>query len=551
MAAPENLPTNYRTQHPDQVSLKNLKQGHSGPMTRSDLEQKWWEEHKVSLHDSHEPLSKEDTSMNRMTLCALQGVCVCKDKDGQLALRFWRKLTQCMKVYLIKINKKPSAQRQQFETGGFVLGLRPSDTAQRRVLPETEVNLEEIFFHVGHANYRTWDFACVHLKKLSHDESSGVTTLTALDCENNLIVKSAVQYFKEMIDFRYPWSLQYYVLLSDMTLVETLDHMQPQFLQIKEHLHPYPFWKGAHLELKRRAGTRQQGRQGQAPQSSKQASQQKPRGAPRRRTAHSDGGLAALGQDDEGAHGHSAEYEEGDEDNADLVLDDLDQLWEDLEMVDEEEEEDGIELSGDKDLFEQLLDFDHLNLKAHEEAEVELESEVVPGPSDAAGDALLVPPKHQMEEQELADNPIVPAPEEQKKRKTHEGEAVVRATKVSEDVFHIPQPIGGDLRFNQRGFLRAHCDNPDHTVHGPCTRQRQVTKGRRGAGRPIGSLIAWLQDSDRCKTRAEHIAQPAQSFARRKQARELFASWTGAAQMLAKERPRFEWEAQDEPDEIP
>ena len=96
-------------------------------------------------------------------------------------------------------------------------------------------------------------------------------------------------------------------------------------------------------------------------------------------------------------------------------------------------------------------------------------------------------------------------------------------------------------------FLRAHCP-----AHGPtCTRQRQTTQGKSyGSGRPIGMLVAWLEDASRCKSKAEHVAQPPQAFLRRQAARELFQSWPGSGGMLGHERPQSAIESSEEPDEI-
>ena len=75
-------------------------------------------------------------------------------------------------------------------------------------------------------------------------------------------------------------------------------------------------------------------------------------------------------------------------------------------------------------------------------------------------------------------------------------EVAERAPKVKELIIALPT-LNGDIRFNHKGFFRAHCHDPTHN-HGnhSCRRQRQATKGRLGAGRPIGLLVAWLQEAN-------------------------------------------------------
>lgn len=592
-----------------QVCMKPLTQGHTGSMSRQLLEDQWMSEHKVSLHDDQQTLPDSTSGFNTTTnlkLCGLHGVCVCANRNGKLALIFWRKLTQTLKVYLIKVNKKPSAQRQQFETGGFVLGLRVTNQEQRRLgrLGGLDnLDLEEIYFHVGHTNYRSWDFACIHLRKICFDEESGVTTLSALDSSNQLIVKSAVQFFASVVDFRYGWSLQYYILLSDHVTVESLDMMPSHFLQIKEHLKPYRFWRGAHAETRVRerkpaaaAGTKRTATA--KPKAGPRTLRPGPRPGPRPKSRVGNGpsrmeaqeehdneycllGEVSDDDDDDAAGDHRAEPKIDPTDTelsvGEPTLSELDLLWREMELEMEqltEAAEDDLEAEeeDESEVWQRLVQeweavaagaaaeditYDAVNRSA---SGVDAADD---GNDDDPGHELLLksdpPPQHpaereQLHDEAIASNPIFGVPEQPPvKRARVESSSQSRAKKIPEEVFIVPS--GGEIRFSSRGsFFRAHCPIPSHNVHGACTRQRQATASRRGsigAGRPLGGLLAWLEDAERCDSKMEHIAQPPQTFTRRQRARNQFKTLPGSDHFLRYERPQDANEGSDEPDEIP
>ena len=90
----------------------------------------------------------------------------------------------------------------------------------------------------------------------------------------------------------------------------------------------------------------------------------------------------------------------------------------------------------------------------------------------------------------------------------------------------------GHLRFNETGqFMRAQCP-----VHSECFRRRAVYEGRLGQGRPIGVLVAWLQEAKSHGTRAGHVASRVPNHARRRAAREYFQTLRDADKFLSLER---------------
>ena len=128
-----------------------------------------------------------------------------------------------------------------------------------------------------------------------------------------------------------------------------------------------------------------------------------------------------------------------------------------------------------------------------------------------------------------------------------------RAPGQPEQVFDLRPDLEGDIRFNARGFMRAHCFCQAHKTGGrPCTRQRQTTAGRAGAGRPIGSLVAWLRQASRHGTQLEHVASAPASFEERASARAWFEALPNGSWLLSKERERFlDRDEGPEPESLP
>ena len=81
------------------------------------------------------------------------------------------------------------------------------------------------------------------------------------------------------------------------------------------------------------------------------------------------------------------------------------------------------------------------------------------------------------------------------------------------------------------------------TLHSPdCRIQRTVRPKKRGAGRPIGFLVGWLQKADDYSSAWSHIHGCKPSFEERKQARELFDSLPDSEDFSTFEMPPPEGE---------
>ena len=107
----------------------------------------------------------------------------------------------------------------------------------------------------------------------------------------------------------------------------------------------------------------------------------------------------------------------------------------------------------------------------------------------------------------------------------------------------------GELRYNSNtNTIRAFCTCLAHSQ--PCSKQRSLVAGKRkGQGRPIGYLVAWLRDQDSHASKEEHVWMSGvhKNFDLRLKAREDFSALPGARAWLDKERARTAEEPHEEP----
>ena len=77
------------------------------------------------------------------------------------------------------------------------------------------------------------------------------------------------------------------------------------------------------------------------------------------------------------------------------------------------------------------------------------------------------------------------------------------------------------------------------TIQAPCSlhlraRRRQSFAGRSaGSGRPIGHLVAWLQDAGSHSSRGHHVAAKPATYEKRVEARQLFMTLPHAEQFAS------------------
>ena len=348
--------------------------------------------------------------------------------------------------------------------------------------------------------------------------------------------------------------MEYYIICSDQQQV-TIEGMQSRFVDIKKYPGQGHFWRGSEVELQVWEAAKK--RAAQSKKGGRKAENLEPK-VKRKRESGDDGAKSSAKPDDpddldldldfsvdnlKPGQLHSfpaANHGDYDGDTAkddDNDTDDIALLWDsmvsigDVDVVSDDDPVDELPVADlYHDLFQQLGDSDWEDQDGDTEIRDAVVDEIPKEPPLPAAAVTSDEPN------ERDDFGIVPEPCERKPRAE---EKAGRKAKVPEIVFSVPS--GGELRYNTVGkFIRAHCHR-----HPKCTRQRQTTPGRLGAGRPIGGLIAWLQrDAD---DKAHHMSYTP-SFEKRLAARQQFNQWDGSEEFSQFERKKYNWEVGEEPE---
>ena len=123
-----------------------------------------------------------------------------------------------------------------------------------------------------------------------------------------------------------------------------------------------------------------------------------------------------------------------------------------------------------------------------------------------------------------------------------------RAPAVADIRFPLERGAG-EIRYSLTGdYMRAFCP-----IHKDCVRQRScrphasaTTALTAGQGRPLGALVAWLQQARRHRHRKDHIAAQTACHAERMEARTAFYLLEGGMDFANEhERPRREDEGEE------
>ena len=448
------------------------------------------------------------------TACAQLGICLCQKPE---VLVFCKRLFQNMKGYFVKRNKVLSRERALLEGGYIVVRFSSSGLEGHPVH----------WFHVGYTNFRTWHFSGMRLNLVRDRAQLPDTRLLCLGQpgavddvpESNEMHKQVMTIFEfaaSRLDLNAAWTVQYWSILSDARAVSP-NLMPARFVEVEaDGDEVTTLWHGwdQHRPGRRRVDG----------------------AAPPQKQARVAGGRAAAPLQ----QAHVGEPS-GDP-FADALQEALDNLELDASAEQLEEEDDKLE--------DELANLLAKILEEEEQADevpavpADLEPDEPPRPRGAGG---------VVEEGELEvllrgvdDNyaaAVQPAAAEEEGR---DGEAAAagarprapaepgaaRRAKIHEPSFALPHG-GGELRYNTGGFRRAHC--PRHGLH--CTRQRKTTAGKRaGAGRCVGALTAWLQQSARYATAAEHVAARTASHNDRLAARDYLATLPGSSTVFGYER---------------
>ena len=512
---------------------------------------------------------EQQAVLNKPRLCLQLGTCVCgqANPEGPEAEKFLAKLRSYLKTTFWSAPKRKAkaSERVLLEKAEIVLCLkgRPcvSDEEYEQEV-EFKCVRESVFFHVGYVNFSSWRMVWHELRLLEEtgrpaDENKMLLQALSMTEHIDSIpslkddgIQVDVAAVLECLDLNLEYTATFFVI--DAGIEPVPRHMMKcGLVQVSRllSLDPFRVWLGLKQERLNRAaggGTKRQAPQSEpAPRSSaKQTKLQnffdrKPRSV---ENASADADIPPSVDEQVDVEANEAAIDAA-----------LEQL-----MVDQPQPE-AAGPAGDDRVLKSVLGLDELFGADPEMAEAEaalffmqseetdLQAQILdPVPEEAAAEGR----DEAAAEAGASDDDADAIDEEAAEAAAAEGEGDAAAAPRRAGVAELVMPVGphGFLRYNATGgYLRAQCP-----VHEDCFRRRALHEGRLGQGRPIGSLIAWLQSAEDFGTRQQHVAAPVASL--RSAARAFFGGLPHADSFLAKERPQTAAEAasgQEEPLRIP
>ena len=137
--------------------------------------------------------------------------------------------------------------------------------------------------------------------------------------------------------------------------------------------------------------------------------------------------------------------------------------------------------------------------------------------------------------------PSVPAPP----RKVSRPEGIQRSME-NRVVLNIPG--AGELHYyRSTQQMHAFCALRNSTHSSGCRKQMTCAPAKRGTGRPLGFLIAWMRKAGECDSKHEHVHCCIPSLEERRKARELFNRMPEAAEWSSFENAKDSPNDPDEP----
>ena len=121
----------------------------------------------------------------------------------------------------------------------------------------------------------------------------------------------------------------------------------------------------------------------------------------------------------------------------------------------------------------------------------------------------------------------------------------VRGGQESRDVFELPDGSGTLRYYHASGSMQAFCCLGRSLHSSDCRKSATCCPVKRGSGRPIGLLVAWLQAAIDFDDKTEHVHSCRPTYEARKAAREWFMTLPGASDFCSFEKPK----APGDPDE--
>lgn len=360
-----------------------------------------------------------------------------------------------------------------------------------------------LWLHVSYMNFSTLHFSTLQMIPAEQIGEMQVLTVPEVPC-----IAIDLASFSEGLDFALPLTATWYSILSDKIVLPAAD-MLPNRIEVVQMdlavLPPLYVWKGSTLEKQDRDEHERQQRARQAKR--KANSGARARGGGRRNHNRGRGQPAVLADaSDHDADGSASDHEP---DASLQFAPDDEPAWQ--------------VAAGWADFLP--------------DGELERDPPDQPQPMPPAMPPPMPPPSEPPPAEEP--EPLVPP---------DDPATVFRRKEVAEVTVVVPDL--GDLRYNPRtNCITAHCSSGQH---GDCRKQRTCKAAAsrnvlvNGQGRPLGYLMAWLQEQNKHNTCYDHVhyAQPLERD--RVAGRVLFMTLPGAEQFSLFERNRVDDEA-DEP----
>lgn len=513
-------------------------------LRKSDLESIWEKDHKPILSADQPKLLVDQASTSKidgLTICAQLGVCLCQKPE---VAQFCNKLIAHMKPLFNMISKNvPSENRSLLEAGYIVAGFAKDGEH------------DNYFFHMGYLNFQRWHCTGIRLYKRRFNEQDHTLLLSVGDPQSHddydpeawlNEVSTIFAFVKQVLDLAERWYLHFYsILLDDAAKVVPFHEMPSRFVDVRSLMEPVLLWKGLAVETakpKRQSSLFKAGAsKTHVPLNSSATRPSKK--AKAKAMAVADGLHSQRDADgvDLDSVGHLAILMEEDMNEIEACNEDAEQPPDPEEALAKFVEDELGVTSKDNHDHQRPNGTGHDDLNSDHELDDDDVNVNVP-------EELAAQETHGEWDFLMEDDVLQGMPQESRvPRKERVAESTGRAPKQHEPMIIVPGL--GELRFSERGnFLRAVC-----AWHGPeCKRQRQATRGRkRGSGRPVGALIAWLRAGATCKDQLNHVCETTATFDQRKSARDWFCSTSEAAKAFCERRESEHDSRLDGPDPEP
>lgn len=388
-----------------------------------------------------------------------------------------------------------------------------------------------IFLHIGRVDFRSWHFGTLQMyacESVIGIDPQGTLFLHPPSVGQDDDVRTDLEAFVALIDSAHPCTLR----MHEISMKEEDWLYAPAHSIAVRRLQgtsDFMFWQGSVAERSRRKKLAESKRGKRPTTSSKPTSNPRPKKAAKKKkndkdnTDNNDGPILDDTNIDQGGQ---SEIEVADEN--DFVLQDLllpPGCEEGAGAYCGTEEDDLVDLDLLDDVDSVNLDLDKVDVeKGSEEQILENEDgEISDGCEErllfaGGSDSDVEEERPAKEQQDVGEIPVAEPAAASIPR--HIPAGITRST-VNRTVFEIPHH--GELHFyHLSNQMIAFCKYRNSSHCEGCRKQMTTAPQKRGSGRPIRALVAWLMKADNFDTRAAHVHCSPPTLEERKAGRNLF-----------------------------